>query len=233
MLEDLRIENHKLVGGDAIVDLTHRPAPNRQWALHADTICIHYDVCHSLEMSTRAQFASKLYYHVAIDATDQPVELPKVRQIVPFNLQGSHIKGRNRRTLGIVIVNPGPLIRCRDGKLRTTYYERSFRERGNLNAPTWDENEALELRHPHPNAPSKWTHWATFTHQERDALLEVCKLLVAEYAGIERICGHEYLDPGNKFDPGPAAETSIMAAVRGAFPNLDVPGYPEDWTGAA
>lgn len=233
MTTPLRIENHKLTGGDHVVDLTHRPAPGRTWALHADTICIHYDVCHSLEMSTRAQFASKLYYHVAIDATDNTFELPQVRQIVPFHLQGSHVKGQNRRTLGIVIVNPGPLIRCRDGRLRTTYSERSFRERGNLNAPSWDENDAVELRHPHPNAPRNWTHWAAFSHRERDTLLEICKLLVAEYPTIKQISGHEHLAPGSKFDPGPAAETAIMAYLRGALPHINVPGYPDDWTGSA
>jgi N-acetylmuramoyl-L-alanine amidase len=225
----MKIENHRFVGDPRVVDLSAKWAPNRKNPIKPNTICIHYDVCETIDGNTAAQFASGFYYHAAIDGADHDQKLPQVRQYVPFNLQGSHAQGLNATTLGLVIVNPGPLIRCSDGKLRTTYNEAAFR-RGNLKAPTWNEDHAIEARHPHKNAPKNWTHWASYSHEERDTALEICELWIEEYPSIKQICGHEFLSPGRKFDPGPAAQDAIMAPLRGAFPWIHVPSYPEQPT---
>lgn len=207
----MRVENHKLRGDPNLWDLTERQAPGRVHLLVPQVICIHYDVCHSLAMNTGAQFASGLFYHVAVQGMDGDSDRGEVRQYAPFNRRGSHAKGHNNKAIGLVIVNPGPLVRGDDGQLRTTY--------GKL----WPEDDAIEAKHWHPGAPKNWAHWAAYHHEERDAVLAVIAALLAAYPTIHTVCGHDELSPGRKFDPGPAAETAIMSYIRGAFPNINVP----------
>src|SRR5690606_21887749 len=104
----MRVENHRLVDAPGLVDaeLSARNAPNRVNLLTPRMIVIHYDVCHDMEMNTRAQFASGLYYHVAAFGKDGDARGPEVRQYTPFNRQGSHAKGFNDRAIGLVLVNP-------------------------------------------------------------------------------------------------------------------------------
>lgn len=207
----MRIEDHKLVGDPRLYDMTTRQAPNRVHLLVPRMVVIHYDVCHSMDMNTSAQFASGFFYHTGVFGKDRDAKLPEVRQYTPFNRMGSHAKGFNDQAIGLVLVNPGPLIRGADGKLRTVY--------GKL----WDEADAVEAKHWHPGTPKNWTHWAAYSHEIRDATLAVIQALVDTYPTIETICGHDDIAPGRKFDPGPAAETAIMSYIRGAHPDLNVP----------
>jgi N-acetyl-anhydromuramyl-L-alanine amidase AmpD len=132
-----------------------------------------------------------------------------VRQYVPFNLQGVHVKGRNAEYIGICIVNPGPVFEKPDGTWMDVYKR------------PWPADQVGEGTHP--KAPKNWTHWATFSYEERDAVLEICKALLEAYPSIHTICGHDFLQPGDKFDPGPLGEEAIMAYIRGAFPHINVP----------
>jgi N-acetyl-anhydromuramyl-L-alanine amidase AmpD len=186
------------------------PAPDRNYHLTPTHIIIHFDVCHDIEMNRRALFASGHFYHAAIDGSDKTRSL-EVRQYVPFDRQGSHAKGWNDRAIGLAIVNPGPLVMGKDGQLRTTY------------GKVWPREDAVEATHASGLAPKEWTHWAAFHYEERDAILNACQALVETYPTIKTICGHDYTDPGRKFDPGPAAEDIIMSYIRGAFPKLNVP----------
>lgn len=187
------------------------PAPKRVAPLKPTTIAIHFDVCSSLAGNTAAVFASGLFYHVAIDGNDRSGKL-QARQYVPFDRQGSHVKGRNAETIGIAIVNPGPLVE-RNGELWTVQ-----------NPPRrWPKEDAIEAVHAGGLAPKEWRHWAAFHYSERDFVLGACAALIETYPTIGLICGHDYLDHGRKFDPGPAAETVIFDYVRGAFPNIRVP----------
>lgn len=189
-----------------------KKAPGRIFPLVNPThIILHYDVCHSVEMNTAAQFASGFFYHVAIDGSDHDEHGVRVRQHVPLNRRGSASKGWNDRAVNVVIVNPGPLIRGADGKLRTTY------------GKEWSESDAVPGTHGSGLAPFNWQNWAAYHHEERDAVLGVCEAIIRELPSINTICGHDYVSPGRKFDPGPAADDAILAYLRAAFPKMNVP----------
>lgn len=211
----MRIENHRLVDDTNLVDLTHKWAPDRRFRLKPTHIVIHYDVCHGMDENTRAQFASGLFYHVAVDGFDHDGRPVEVRQYCPLDLRGSHSKGWNDRAVGLVIVNPGPLILDGDGFFRTVH--------GRI----WSAGDVYEGAHK--RQPEEWRshdgkcYWAAYSYEERDTVLELCRLIVDAYPTITTICGHDYISPGRKFDPGPAADDAIIAPLRGAFPQLHVP----------
>lgn len=212
----MKVVDHKLVEveGDKNldVDLTQRWAKNRIWPLKPIGITLHYDVCHTLDEQTNVLFGSGLSYHVGLDGRDHDGKPPVVRQYVPFNRKGVHSKGYNDTMIGICIVNPGPVIKQADGSFKDT------------NGRPWPSDQVVEGTHATGRAPRSWTHWASYSYEERDAVLAVCKALVEAYPSIKKICGHDYLSPGRKWDPGPAADF-ILDTLRGAFPGLDVPAF--------
>ena len=173
------IQNHLLSDDERVIDLTRRMAPGRVHALKPTQIIIHYDVCDSLEMDDRAQLASGYHYHLAIQGGDADAKEVEVRQYVPFDRRGSAAKGFNHQEINIVIVNPGPLIRDATGHLRTVYNR------------SWEEDDAEEMQHIHKEAPASWQHWARYSYKERDALLDICGLLVEQYPTI---CDFSFLD---------------------------------------
>ena len=195
--------------GDA-VDLTQRWIPDRVYPLVPKGIIIHYDVCQTLDEQTGTLFASGKSYHVGIDGRDSDQVLPKVRQYVPFNRQGVHALGHNNEYLGVCIVNPGPVLPQPNGTFKDT------------NGRPWPTDQVTAGVHASGLAPKNWTHWATFSYEERDTVLDICKALVEAYPSIKTICGHDWISPGRKFDPGPAADF-ILDTLRGAFPDLNVP----------
>lgn len=209
----MKVINHKLVEvtGDKNldVDLTQKWAPGRIYNLNPEGIVIHYDVCQSLDEQTNVLFASGLYYHVGLDGRDNDGKPPVVRQYVPFNRRAIHAKGFNDKYIGICIVNPGPVFEKSDG----TWVD--------VHKRSWPADQVAPGKHV--NGPKNWTHWATYSYEERDTVLSICKALIEAYPSIKTICGHDYLSPGRKFDPGPLAEDAIMAYIRGTFPNINVP----------
>jgi N-acetylmuramoyl-L-alanine amidase len=212
----MKVENHKLVDVpgplNLEVDLTQKWAPNRKWPLTPKGIMIHYDVCQTLDSQTNVLFASGLYYHVGLDGRDNDGEPPQVRQYVPFNRRAIHAKGYNDTYIGICIVNPGPVFERPDG---------SFVD---VHKKPWPSDQVAEGIHP--RGPKNWTHWATYSYEERDTVLEICRALLDEYPSINTICGHDWVSPGRKFDPGPLGEAVIMRYIRGEFPHINVPELP-------
>lgn len=175
-------------------------------------ILVHYAVTESIDATVAAQEAQSYYAHLSADVKNGKRQL---RQLLPFNARGSHageskwkgpdgqlLTGLNGYFIGIEIANPGPLIRCSDCNLRTTYNEKSFREKGKATA-VWPESEAIEARHSGGLAPKNWTHWAKYSPEELELLTQVCVALCKAYP-IIAILGHDEVAPGRKFDPGPA-----------------------------
>lgn len=178
-------------------------AAKRGRKITPEVIVIHYGVTHNLSSLVAAQRARGYWAHLSIDGfTDgeRGRNVYQVRQAMPFNEMGSHAgkssyEGRpsvNSFSIGIEIANPGPLERGKDGKLRTVY--------GKL----WPEDEAEAHQHPNLPASHPWKHWAHYTDQELDILIDICRTLRAKYPSIVDIVGHDEIAPGRKFDPGPA-----------------------------
>lgn len=110
----------------------------------------------------------------------------------------------NNRTLGIELVNIGPLERIR-GVLQTVY------------GSTYDSARFGLFEGPHPLPRVKYRLWQPFPEEQLRTLERLVSLLVAEFPVLEdldRHVGHEDVDPTRKMDPGPAFPWSrVFAAV--------------------
>jgi N-acetylmuramoyl-L-alanine amidase len=134
--------------------------------------------------------ASKVSAHLVVDLDGG------ITQMVPFNRRASHAgvsrwggqEGCNRFSIGIELVNPGPLRRRSDG----TFVDQSGKK--------W-ERGVVEARHKHGTVDS--AHWAEFPEAQLGAAREACEAIVKMY-GIREIVGHDDVAPTRKVDPGPA-----------------------------
>ena len=173
-----QVVDHWLEWPDADVDLVKKTERISR-VITPEIIVIHYGVANSMRSLVGAQRATGYWAHLSIDGYVEGSHGAKyeVFQGMPFNMYGSHAgksswQGRggcNAFSIGIEIANPGPLIRCKDGRLRTDANAKAF-FKGKTSAPTWPEDEAIESVHqdgrrrilPH----GEWTHWAIYTDQD-------------------------------------------------------------------
>ncbi len=172
-------------------DVPFEATPNQGGELSPSYLVIHYTVVTSLA-ATVAAFKNK-----SRPASAHLVLGPdgKLTQMVPFNRQAWHAgksqwagrTGCNGFTLGIEVVNPGPLVKRASG-----FFD--------VNNRPW-AGEAVEARHKNGRAP--WTHWAVYSTEQLETLEEVGCLLVRSY-GLRDVVGHDDIAPGRKTDPGPA-----------------------------
>jgi N-acetylmuramoyl-L-alanine amidase len=134
--------------------------------------------------------ASKVSAHLVVDLDGS------ITQMVPFNRRAAHAgasrwggqEGCNGFSIGIELVNPGPLRRRSDG----TFADQSSRK--------W-AGGVVEARHKHGNVASD--HWAEFPEAQLGAARLACEAIVRAY-GIREIVGHDDVAPTRKVDPGPA-----------------------------
>lgn len=157
--------------------------------------------------------ASKASAHLVCDLDGM------MTQMVPFNRKAWHAgesswKGKKSVggfSVGIEIVNPGPLFRDPG----STSVVRDVNKR------IWIASKPLE-RTPPDKTPAHWRLWAEYPEAQLAALETVCREICREYS-IREIVGHSDISPGRKFDPGPAFPMDRMRKAAG----LDVaPAQP-------
>ncbi len=120
----------------------------------------------------------------------------RITQLVPFNIKAWHagtsrwkeVKGLNACSIGIELVNAGPLARSANGNWRDSY------------GHSYDSDEVIEAIHKHQEQPKGWH---LYPQKQIEAAMELAELLVEKYK-LEEILGHEDIAPGRKQDPGPA-----------------------------
>lgn len=197
----MRIEGHLLVD-DRCNYIPTREAARLFPLRNPDAIVVHYDVCHDLPMNKRAVFASGNDYHLAIDGWMDPERhsTAHIHQYVPFEFRGAHAKGWNDRSIGVTVVNPGPLVE-RDGELFTTYGKR------------WSRDEAAPATMP----GTSWKWWAIYTDEEIDTLGQICGTLAATYPSLRRIVGHSAVATNGKVDPGPLMSMDLVRSIASAI----------------
>lgn len=175
-----------------------------------ELIVIHYAVTHSLDATVRAQRARTYWAQFSIDGFVSEGPDYHVFQAMAANQKGAHAgesewthpvtgelkEGCNDFSIGIEIANPGPLIE-KGGKLWTVY------------GKEWPREQAIEARHRNWT-PKEWTHWAIFTDQEIDILIDLGRALVKAYPTIVDVRGHDEISPGRKSDPGPAMDMGYL-----------------------
>lgn len=134
--------------------------------------------------------SSKVSAHLVVDLDGT------ITQMVPFNRRASHAgpsrwrgeEGCNGFSIGIELVNPGPLRRRSDN---------SFVDQ---NGRKW-ERGVVEARLEHDGII--YDHWAEYPEAQLDAAREACAAIIPAY-GIREIVGHHDVAPTRKIDPGPA-----------------------------
>lgn len=201
----MKIVNHRLVqeSHDSVQIAQRKPLWRPK--IVPEVVVIHYGVTHKLASLVAAQEATGYRAHLSIDGWkvgDDSTML--IHQLLAFDQRGTHagkseLEGRdevNGYSVGIEICNPGPLLKGKDGLLRTVYEQ------------IWGPEDAIETG-PIPGYPKAWTHWAKYSLEEMAICAAVCHALKQMYP-IRAIVGHSEISPGRKFDPGPAFDMAWL-----------------------
>jgi len=94
----------------------------------------------------------------------------------------------NGRTIGIEMMNVGPIVAVGDGTFRTV---------------TGHKFEYAGMSAVHKDERWPYTAWEAYPPAQVDAVIVLCKRIMMEIGQLE-IFGHEDVDPTRKSDPGPA-----------------------------
>jgi len=190
--------------------------PNMGGPITPEVLVLHYTVSWPAAgvVRTFQDPASKVSAHLVLDLDGSWT------QLVPFTRSAWHAgpsawegrNGLNSWSIGIEIVNPGPVFPRADGTVI------------DVNRRQWTGGfERPERERLPPKCPASWTHWARYTEQQIAALEEVCPLLVSEYQ-LRAIVGHSDIAPGRKFDPGPMLDLQRLRELSFTGEELDASG---------
>ncbi len=203
-----RIENHRIAGVPFV------ESRSRGGELDPEAVVLHYTATQTAESAIRTltDRNSSVSAHLVIDRDGT------VTQLVPFDRVAWHAgesswrgrSGLNAWSIGIELVNPGPVFREGD-RVRDVYGQ------------TWlGEHAEFPVL---PGFPAQWKRWALYTGEQLRALEDVCRALVRAYA-LPLIVGHSDVSPRRKFDPGPALPIGRIREY--AFsPDPSAPPRPE------
>lgn len=148
-----------------------------------------------------------------------------VQQVVPFNKIAWHAgvsewkermpsednnlgnafktwTGLNHSSLGIELVNPGPLKLGKDGQWWTWYGE---------DVASGDVEVHPGLIDTHGNKLPD--HWRAYNDDQLEVLVEVLLALKEAYPNLRQLLGHSDIAPGRKMDPGPAFPMDHVRAI--------------------
>lgn len=174
-------------------NVSFRKTPNHSGEFKAgdlDTIVVHYTAGpEGPSVNTLTNPRVRASAHVVINREG------KITQLAPFNIITWHAgrssyKGRtgfNKYSIGIEIVNDGPLKKS--GDVYRAWY-----------GATYNASEVIQAVHRNQ---TRAKYWHTYTQEQINTVTELCRMLIQEY-GIKYILGHEEVAPKRKQDPGPA-----------------------------
>jgi N-acetylmuramoyl-L-alanine amidase len=189
--------------------------PNSGGILKPRFVVIHYTAGPSLAGAVRGFKDPKrqVSAHLVIDRDG------KIVQVVPFNRvawhagksswkpeSGGRVKGLNTCSIGIELVNAGPLT-FTNGKGYFTWWGKQVDPPGS----SLGEQNVVEVD---PSAPGSFHRrfWHRFPEEQITACLEVAEALVEQYK-LEDILGHSDIAPTRKQDPGPAFPLAHIRSV--------------------
>ncbi len=155
-----------------------------------DTVILHYTAGpFKPALNTLTNPRVKASAHIIVDRDGS------ITQLVPFNQIAWHAgksshgnrKGLNKYSLGIEIVNSGPLTKS--GNVYRSWYGSAF-----------NPSDVIEATHRNQSRPK---FWHTYTEEQIHSVTEICRLMIDVY-NMKHILGHEEIAPLRKSDPGPA-----------------------------
>jgi len=186
----MEIKDH-FIHGDNVKKFIKSPNHSGKYSSGLpDTIVLHYTAGPAKPaINTLTNPRVKASAHLVIDRDGS------ITQLVPFNLIAWHAgkssygnrKGMNKYSIGIEIVNSGPLTKS--GNVYRSWFGSAF-----------NPSDVIEATHRNQTKPK---FWHTYTEEQIQTVSELCQLLIDEY-GMKFILGHEEIAPKRKTDPGPA-----------------------------
>ena len=171
-----------------------RDSPNKGGRLNADTIVMHYTAGTSTTNAARwlSNPRAKASAHVVVGRDGEVIQLVSFKEIA-WHAGRSRWKGRtglNQYSIGIEIVNAGPLTKHADNHYRTHF--------GKVIS---DPAEVVIAAHKHQR---ETRYWHNYTEAQLARVEELTMALLDEYPQIDEIVGHDDIAKGRKSDPGPA-----------------------------
>ncbi len=155
-----------------------------------DSVVLHYTAGPSMQsaINTLISPRSRASAHLVVDRDGSIV------QLVPFNLIAWHAgrsshhgkDGLNSYSIGIEIVNAGPLTKSGD------VYRAWF-------GGTYNPSDVLQAIHRNQTVAQ---YWHTYTQEQIETVTDICQLLIETY-DLKYMLGHEEITT-RKSDPGPA-----------------------------
>ncbi len=177
-----------------ITGAAFRNSPNKGGRLVPDTIVMHYTAGTSTSSAARwlSNPKARASAHVVVGRDGEVIQLVSFKEVA-WHAGRSRWKGRtglNRYSIGIEIVNAGPLIKHADGHYRTAF-----------DKVISDPAEVAIAKHKHER---ETRYWHAYTEAQLDKVEALTLALLDEYPTINEIVGHDDIARGRKKDPGPA-----------------------------
>jgi N-acetylmuramoyl-L-alanine amidase len=193
----LKLRDHELVQEAPFVAPPRWDNTPGKFRAPPTLLVIHYTASTSGPSTVRTlahpDFKASVHFVVAIDGT--------ITQMVRCDHRANHagasnwngLDGCNGFSLGIEIVNPGPLHQDR----RMVIYDRG----GEPGGPKW-EGEVVEAKHKNERCPYRW--WAAYAPEQIHQVAELTRAILTAYPSVTEVVGHDDVAPWRKIDPGPA-----------------------------
>lgn len=179
---------------DPTVEFRQTPNVNRYGVNKKEFIIIHYTAGTSFDGAVEwlCNPAAKASAHLVIGRDGKVAQLASFDQVTwhagksELELEdGAKYNGLNMFSIGIELVNPGPL---KSGPP----YPRT------LMGGKWDGETFVK-------AKDGYVTWAAYTPEQLETCFSICKALYEAYPGLLKgVYGHNEISPGRKIDPGPA-----------------------------
>jgi len=186
----LQIKDH-ILSGDNVKKMVKSTKHSGEFLpKELDTIVLHYTAGPAQpSINTLVNPKIQASAHIVVDRDGS------ITQLIPFNLIAWHAGnssyggrvGLNKYSIGIEIVNSGPLTKS--GNIYRSWYGAAF-----------NPSDVMEAIHRNQTKPK---FWHVYTPEQIDAVRELCVELIEVY-NIKNILGHEEIAPTRKTDPGPA-----------------------------
>ncbi len=210
----MKIINHLLHSDDGH-PYPYRKSPNFGQKLQPDYLILHSsagpNISSTINVLTDPQRPASVHAIIGRDGS--------ITQLVPFNKIAWHAGRKgiwqdkrgvalNQCSIGIMLDNALKLNKKGDHWL--AWWGKEYRE-----------DSVIEATHRYDTVPGGWHK---YTGEQIEKATELGKSLAREYA-IKDILGHEDIEPGLKFDPGPAFP---IAEFRSSVLGVDFYGEPKE-----
>lgn len=210
----MEIKDHVLLGKNVKKAVWSKNHSGKYDSGLPDTAIVHYTAGpFKPALNTLTNPRVRASAHVIVDRDGS------ITQLVHFNEEAWHAgrstwgkrKGLNKFSLGIEIVNSGPLTKS--GNVFRSWF-------GSAYNPT----DVIKAIHRNQTTPK---YWHVYTEEQIAVVTDLCRLFMDEYK-IKHILGHEEIAPNRKTDPGPAfpldrLRKQLLGNDRAENTGLDLP----------